>query len=359
MNPITAMTKYILLPLLIGCALHTQAQHARIVVQHAGNVQVFTDLEAAISAAPSNSDIYLSGGTFLVPGGFALDKTLHFIGAGINNDSTNATGATILTTNGTAHFRLTSGASGSSFTGIRFSTPGSNNCLVFGTAQGDQSVVSVEFLRCAFNQRVMLGVQAPSEASSAFTECIFHNLLNGYDGTAQFTRCIFDHQAGTGAEVSGFLDHGLTMHNCVGLGTRVGDSPGAMITNSVFTRNSAPFWQSSGSTLLNNLLVSNELVINMSGHVHSGNILSVPVGAIFVSEGDGKYQFSDDLRLQANCPGVGAGTDGTDIGIFGTSSPFKVGMIPHTPHFRRVSVAPATNANGDLPVQVKVAIQPN
>ena len=83
MNPISVMKilQHSLCAALIGASLQVHAQHARIVVEHAGNVQVFTDLTQAILAAENNADLYLSGGTFIVPGGFALDKTLHFIGA--------------------------------------------------------------------------------------------------------------------------------------------------------------------------------------------------------------------------------------------------------------------------------------
>ncbi|MDX9749512.1 MAG: hypothetical protein RBT71_00325 [Flavobacteriales bacterium] len=359
------MTRKLILLALIGTALHAQAQQPRIVVQHAGNVQVFSDLTEAILAAPANSDLYLSGGAFLVPGGFALDKTLHFIGAGIHTDSTNVTGATTLTTTGNAYFRLTTGANGSSFTGIRFHTPGSNTCFGLGTGAGDQDVESVEFLRCAFQQGVILGAVEPAASSSMFTECIFHNTINGYDAQAQFSRCIFDHQAGTGAEISGFGPNEpggvgqLTVVNCVGLGTRIGNSPEATVTNSVFTRTSAPFWQSNNATLHNNLLVSSELMSNMTTLDTIDNILGVPVGGIFQSEGDNDYQFSDNLHLQSNCPGVGAGTDGTDVGVYGTASPYKDGAMPHVPHFRHVAIAPGTDANGDLPVQVKVAAQAN
>ncbi len=358
MNPITLTTmarKFILLAL-IGTALHAQAQQGRIVVQHAGNVQVFSDLTAAITAANPNAELYLSGGSFHVPGGFALDKTLHFIGAGIHTDSTNATGATIMTTDAT--FRLTSGASGSSFAGIVFHTS-ANTGFGLGTSAGDQNVVSVEFHRCVFWKAVVLGAQSPAASSSAFVECIFHSTLNGYSSVAQFTRCIFDYQAGTGAEITGFGSGGLTMLNSVCLGTLIGNSPNSTVMNSVFTRTSAPFWQSGGMTITNNLLVSAALVSNMSGYVASGNILNVPVGSIFQLEGDSDYQFSDNLRLQSSCPGVGAGTDGTDMGIYGTDSPYKEGAIPHVPHFRRVSVAPGTDANGNLRVQVNVAAQTN
>ena len=157
--------------------------------------------------------------------------------------------------------------------------------------------------------------------------------------------------------ISGFDDGGPTVLNSVCMGTRIGDSPNATVMNSGFTRTSAPFWQSNGMTISNNLLVSDVLVSSMSGQMASGNILGVPVGIIFQGDGDTHYQFSDDLHLQNICPGVGAGADGTDIGIHGTDSPYKDGALPHTPHFRRVGFAGGTNAAGNLPVQVRVAAQ--
>jgi len=358
-NP-TTMTRTFFFLALIGLALRAEAQQARIVVQHAGNVQVFTDLTEAITAALPNSDLYLSGGSFALPTGFALSKTLHFVGAGVSTDSTSATGATIMTSvDGTSFMRLASAASGSSFTGICFNMR-ANTAVGLGVSSVDQTVESVEFTRCIFHQDVYVGAANPSSSSVAFVECIFHRRLLGADGAAaQLTRCILDYQAGTGAEVSGFDGGGLVMLNCVGLGTRVGNAGGSTITNCVFTRTSAPFWQSGGSTYTNNLLVSASLVSNMSGFTQSGNILGVPVGSIFVSEGDTDYQFSDDLHLQATCPGVGAGTDGTDMGIYGTSSPYKDGAMPHTPYLQRVAIAAGTNASGNLPVQVRVAAQAN
>jgi hypothetical protein len=359
MNPTLIMRHVTLFLALLGTVFTAQAQHSRIVVQHAGTVQVFSDLSAAITAALPNSDLYLSGGNFVLPTGFALSKTLHFVGAGIDTDSTNATGATIMTSvDGTSFMRLASSASGSSFTGIWFNMSASYSAGL-GVSDVDQTVVSIEFTRCVFQQDVYVGAADPSGSSVAFVECIFRRRLLGADGVeAQLTRCILD-QAGTGAEVSGFDGGGLVMLNCVGLGTRIGNAGGATISNSIFTRTSAPFWQSGGSTFTNNLLVSGSLVSNMGGYIESGNILAVPVGTIFVSEGDTDYQFSDDLHLQGTSQGVGAGTDGTDMGLYGSSSPFKDGAVPHTPHFERVDVAPATDANGNLQVQVRVAAQGN
>lgn len=361
MNPCTHMISFnhILCTAAVAVTVPALAQEPRIVVQHAGSVLVFTDLAEAITEAQNNAVLYLSGGSFDLPGGLALSKTLHFIGAGVNTDSTAATGPTILTTGTSAYFRLNSSASGSSFSYITFNVPGSSTCFGLGTSPVDQTVESVEFHRCVFWQGVELGVVAPCGSSSAFTECIFHSTLNGHDAATQVTRCIFDYQAGTGAEISGFGSGSLTMLNCVCLGSRIGNSEGSYVANSVFTRTTAPFWQSNEMTMMNNLLVCDELASNMTNTIAGGNILGVPIGTIFMSEGDSDYQFDDDLHLQSNSQGIGAGTDGTDIGIYGTDSPFKDGSMPHTPYFRKVGISAGTDASGNLPVSVRVVAEPN
>ena len=357
--------RIIALPSIVACvafstlAITSTAQLPRIVVDGVAAPQVFSDLNTAILAAPENSNITLSGGSFHVPGGFALDKTLHFVGAGIHTDSTNATGATILNTSGSDLFALTSGASGSSFTGIWFNNEG-NVTLSLGTGPGDQVVTGVDFLRCMFQKEVVLGVQEPSNSSSAFTECIFHGRLIGAGGTSVVNRCIFDSNPGTGGMIVTFRPTGLSLLNCIVLGGKTDFCENATISNCVFTRQgSGAIWQSNNSTVSNCIFSYSEIFSNTSGAVSNDNIVNQPAAEIFVNELDGQYQFTDDVHLAGNSPGVGAGTDGTDIGIYGTSSPYKPGGVPHVPHYRQVDVAKGTTPNGALLMNVKVAVQPN
>ncbi len=362
MNPITltAMTRKLILLALIGTALHTQAQQARIVVQHAGNVQVFSDLTEAITAANPNAELFLGGGSYTLPAGFALSKTLHLIGAGIHPDSSGATGSTIIC--GGNSFRLMSSASGSSFTGIWFNMTGINTSFQFGIGPEDQTVESVEFHRCRFQQNVNLGAVEPAAGSAQFVECVFHLQVNGYGSEGHFSRCIFDWVPSTSTgTINIFRPGGLYLNNSVILGGLIGNCEGATIQNCAFTRqNGAPFWQGNTSTISNCLIGYSDLTSNSPPSVvGSNNIMNVAIGTFFQNEGDDSFQFTDNLRLQAGSSGVGAGTDGTDIGIYGTDSPYKDGAMPHTPHFRRVDVAPGTDASGNLPVQVKVAAQAN
>lgn len=60
----------------------------------------------------------------------------------------------------------------------------------------------------------------------------------------------------------------------------------------------------------------------------------------------------DDFRLLDNIANTYLGTDGTQIGIYGGTMPFD----PHvtSPLIRRITVAPRSNANGQLPVDIEV-----
>ena len=108
----------------------------------------------------------------------------------------------------------------------------------------------------------------------------------------------------------------------------------------------------------NCIFSSTDIFSNCTG-TESNNILGLAPATIFSNELDGKYQFTDNIHLAGGSPGEGAGSDGNDIGIYGSDSPYKPGGVPHNPHFRRIDVAPGTDASGNLPAQVRVAAQPD
>ena len=335
--------------LLMGASANAQLQ--RIVLQGSVAPQVFTDLAAAVTAAQSGDKLYLSGGAFPVSGDLVLDKTLHFIGAGISPDSTAVTGVTSISTAG-GETEVHTAASGSSFTGIRFA-----NVMQYDDGAANYAPTGVVFQRCEFVSYANLG----PGSESIFDECLFRHRLYGNDGTALVTRCIFSFGGtATHQPISAFGTGGLTMDHCTVLAGRVSNSPGSTISNCIFTREgSAPFWQSSGATITNNLCVFTSLVSNMTPGAESGNLLGVPVADIFVNEANGGFDWIDDLHLQASSVGVGMATDGTDVGIYGTNSPYKPGAVPLNPHFRSAVIDPATDDDGDLPVSIRVAAQPN
>lgn len=334
--------------LLLGSTAHAQLQ--RIVLQGSGAPQVFESVYDAVAAAQPDDKLYFSGGIFQADTGLTLNMPLHFIGAGFHPDSTNVTTATILTTSGTTDFVFNTGASGSSFTGIRFNPGGE---LYYGTSISNDDPVGMVFECCSF-KFFKLAYDEPGSSSSTFNECLFYNGVSGYGGAATINRCVVQ-----GGPLNLFRPSGLVLSNSVILGQRLQNSGNSLVQNNVFTYAGAPLWQVGGVQITNCIINSATMFSNSSGNVETGTFYSQSPANTFVSETDGAYQFTDDLHLLPGSPGIDAGTDGTDIGIYGTSSPFKPGGVPYNPHFRSAVIAPATNGNGDLPVNIRVAAQPN
>jgi len=361
------MTKQLTLSFLLALPIMGSAQGQRIVLQGAGQPQLFTDLGPALVAAQANDVLYLSGGSFSIPGGTIINTRVHVVGAGLHPDSTNVTGTTTITVTGSGGpLMIGTSAGGSSFTGIRFNHNGGLNAVIkYGTSIANDDPLDMLFQRCQFQQDLELGTgplntTTPSSSTSAFDECIFHRSLHGYGGSAVISRCIFDFDPGSGAPINFFQPDGLVLEHSVVLGGYVANSPNGLVRNCILTQTtSGPVWQSNNATVQNCLITANETNSNSIGVSSSGNILNQAPSAIFVSDPANAYVFTADLHLLPGSPGIGAATDGIDIGLYGSPSPYKPGAVPYNPHFRLASIAPATNLNGELPVNIRVAAQPN
>lgn len=341
------------------CGSATQAQLERIVVQGNGAAQVFTNINSALAAAQANDKLYFSGGAFITTGSITIGMPLHFIGAGIHPDSTNVTSTTELATT-TGDIILTTAASGSTFTGIVFNAASE---IQYGTSSTDDNPTDILFQRCRFLCAVNFTQDAFSTSSTTFDECIIHDSFNGGTGgpanttSATFTRCIFSNAPGTGT--IGQVGN-LFVSHCVFINEEIcRNSEGAVIENSICTMSGAPVYQSNNVTMSNCLFSAAAYTGNSTGEVIINCQLNVSPSSIFVNETDNAFQFTDDLHLAPGSGGVGGATDGTDIGLYGSSSPYKPGGVPYNPHYRQASIASATNPNGDLPVNLRVAAQPN
>ena len=93
-------------------------------------------------------------------------------------------------------------------------------------------------------------------------------------------------------------------------------------------------------------------------HTGTNNITGVGTSNVYQSIAVNNYtfDFANDYHLQAGSPGIGAATDGTNIGIYGTSLPYKEGAVPYAPHIQSASIDNEA-VGGNLGVQIKVAAQ--
>ncbi len=335
------------------------AQLPRIVVQGSGAPQVFTELNAAVTAAQANDKLYFSGGTFTYTGGLVIDKPLQFIGAGINPDSSQTTGVTTLhaTTTNNPIFIVTS-ASGSSFTGVRFTSDWDNSSntysVVFGSTVDDDAPTDVVFQRCWFQRHLRLGCPpfTFSPTNTIIDECLFMGNLLGEGGNATVTRSIINQG------IFSFFAGALVLSNSIVM-NGVSNTYSATIRN-CYLRSSGTGYATYGCSnciIENNITPNTWITSSSNGAVLVNNLENVDGSTFFVAESNGYYEVTDDVHLSAGSPGVGHGTDGTDVGIYGSSSPYKPGGVPFNPHFRQATIAPSTNNNGALPVNIRVAAQ--
>jgi hypothetical protein len=346
-------------------SLPALAQLPRIVVEGVGTPQVFAQFADAVAAAQPNDKIYISGGTFTYPGSLMIDKPLHVIGAGIHPDSTQVTGVTTLqqiSGTGSAPMRIMTAASGSTFTGIRFvsiNADQNNYALQFGVTTSNDDPADVVFQRCWFTGRVIMGVAGSSviPTTTTFDECVFLGDIDGQGRSAVFTRCILADGYST-ITLTG-LAGSSAVENCVVLGT-IQTNSGISVRNSFLRTNGSYAAYGCNNCTFQNNLTPNSIVASASaGVVLINNLVNVDAATVFVSETNGFYEISDDLHMAPGSPGIGFATDGNDIGIHGTASPYKPGAIPFNPHFRQATIAGGTNTNGELPVNIRIAAQPN
>ena len=71
------------------------------------------------------------------------------------------------------------------------------------------------------------------------------------------------------------------------------------------------------------------------------------------------HVFHNNYRLKSTSLGHNAGTDGTDIGIYGGVFPWKDGSMPSNPHIISKTIPGTTDASGNLNVNIKVEAEKN
>lgn len=101
----------------------------------------------------------------------------------------------------------------------------------------------------------------------------------------------------------------------------------------------------------NNVFVGISLSENKGSNTLIDNKFVENATDIFVDFEKGDYHLKDD------CVGKNAGTDSTDVGIYGTKMPFKENKLPANPHIRLRAVATETNAMGKLPIDMSIEAQ--
>ena len=340
-----------------------------IAVEHLnGNSEFYSRIDTAIAHSRNGDRVYVPGTPLMNIGTLIINKRLKITGAGINPDSSMATGISNLTGN----IIIVSGADSGSLEGISL-----NGNITFGTSHNDQHVSTYCISRCNFNE-LMLSFNG-SDTTTSFMmvrECIIRGAVFGGYSNSIFRNNILQVQVNyfTGAL---FLNNAFLYDN---VGTISENVRNTTFSNNIFKNScvarsanwSNPPTCSYDNNYSNNLL-NNTLTFGWSGGWGGWNCSSDParngIGnlsenleyvndtLIYQNASGNTYTFHNNYHLKINSPGKNAGTDGTDIGIYGGNPPFKDGSMPSNPHIRYKNVAGTTNTNGTLNIHFKVAAQ--
>ncbi|WP_347839462.1 hypothetical protein [uncultured Draconibacterium sp.] len=338
------MKKIIILPFLFLTLLSWG--QAQFVVQNGAKTEVYNNINTAITNAAAGDTLYLPGGGFSITN-TTIDKTLHWVGHGHNPQETSATKQTRIVSSLT----FTGNCDGSSFEGILFTST-----LNFGS-DGDDCV-NVKLKRCRLMNALTMRYDNngdPVDLNFHITECVLQGIVNAFNGS----NCTIEHSLLFSYVL--YFEGSLFNHNdfpalsgCSNCSSRdriIQYSNNCLFTNNVFSYQFGLY--NSNSCELNYNLFDRALPFDtlLSTHSGSNNIVSVPIADIYTSiENDAynTFSYNNDYHLNATgtgtaqdgTPGVsikGAASDGTDMGVYGTSNPYKT--IPYYPHINTATIA--------------------
>lgn len=341
------MKRVVSLLILVTLTVTLSMAQKTIAVQRNGEAAFYTEWAQAWSNTQAGDTLYLPGGTFII-GDLDIDKPVTIIGVGHDTASIHDR----LYSNLNGNLRLITGSDGTHLHGFAV------NNLNIGTSGTNDNVADLHISRCRIRGTCTLGATSPSPAQQIFIDESVLNSIQGQNARhVFFTKCII-----TGTVISfnqnvTFVNNIFT-HNYYYL---------YQVTNTLFRNNIFRFggypsepWV---TTSHNNLLEYNIFVANLSIdpqtdlNTWENNFFNQPLESIFVQYLDEGFSSRNDYHLKTTSVGIGAGSDGFDIGIYGTAVPYKEGAVPFTPRIVEETFSKQTDSEGKINIHVKVEAQ--
>jgi len=342
------------------CGLSAFAQNT-VILQRGNEVigQYTSFTQAVVTAAQGGDFIFITNS--LSDATITIDKQLNIIGAGFWPNSTpNEPGYTQV--NNPLVFG--NGSNGSFVTGIRFT----NTVKI----SGNTSISGITFDRCRFNT-LYLAYGFESGFSSSIhivRNSYIWELLGHYGGYSVVNALITNNII---RKVSSFSLMNIFANNIfTGFQAEYGEYLITSVYSCSFQNNIIFTSQYGGSYRFLNLSNSNVFTYNMfigftgsggTNNIFTNSFNNVNKDSVFVNytplpAGSSfpyfNFSYDNDYHLLPNCVGVGAGSDGTDIGIYGGPTPWKEQAYPINPRITNFFVTPQVPANGIINVNATV-----
>ncbi len=311
------------------------AQQQLATLNHNDSISIFygpTALQQAYDSAVNGDVILLSSGAF---DQISIEKSITIRGNGMIRDTIADAEPTII--NGCTLGSNVDTTSNIVIEGVRIA---SNTYFQF--------LNNPTFRKCMFDNIQSTYIKTVQNA--AFVNCIIHYYFCQSIYNSQFVNSIINFYSFTNS-------NGCSLINCIAyisqnvLSQAVQNTPNLTCTNSILI-SSASF-----TNAVNPLATFNCIGIKIDGYFESsayGNHNFSTLSSVFKDfSGLQNGRFIDtEFELQDSIATNILGSDGTQIGVYGGMAPFTPRVT--TPRYVRCNVAPHTNAEGKLSVDVQV-----
>lgn len=284
------------------------------------DVVYYTDINEALTDSPNGSNIYIPAGSFTLNSSTIVNRKLHIYGTG-HYPQNYGFPKTIIYGN----LNLISGADSSVIMGIYF-----NDNIQFGTSSSNDSLCHVFISRCNVNC-INFGnyASSPSSTDILITENVIRVTIYGYSTTnSLIEKNIFG--GGISSVSSSIITNNIFLYSSSWFNNNLLNISDAIIQNNIFRGfNGYAIEGVANSSFQNNLFRTN--ITNWANNAQQNNILNVNPDSIFVNQNAAIFNYNHDYHLLDYSPAKNAGTDGTDLGIYGTMIPYKELAIPENP----------------------------
>jgi len=292
----------------------------------------------AYLAASSGDTIYLPGGNLPFPA--TIDKSVTIFGAGHYPNATVATNRTVLNGNLTINENADNlHLEGIELTGGLFF---SNNHKVDG----------VVIKRCRINSITYSGGGTTPCVNNTIRECVINGHIDFSNAKSSlFSNNIIGSTINNGSELG--ISNNILLYNSYHNFNNVDNSS---ISNNIFFQPEMSYIHTACelSTFSNNTFIGTPPI---GSNTFTNNNNNVPIAGLFANQTGNSFDYAHDYHLVV--PSTFIGTDGTQIGIYGGLFPFKESALPVNPNIVSKTIAPQTNASGELNIQLQVKAQNN
>lgn len=328
-----------------------------IAVQSGENASFYTNLDTALYYAKDGDDIHLPGG-YIKANAITLkiDKAVNIIGVGYNPYSNPSTENTIITSQ---TIEIMPNVSSGSISGIYAKN---------STLQIDNNVSNFIVNRCLFS---FINIGIPLVDMPPFNISIFETIVDRIQGNVGADNIsgpqnvfISNSLIGNSVELNPLNGNGswenLTCKNSVITCNRdcrylISNIKNSFFENCIIVHLGYIYVGTNPNTFRSCL--SNNHSAWFNAHLLLNCFFEQNADSIFIDSQNFVFNMLNDFRLREDSPGKNAGTDGTDIGIYGGRYPWKDGALPANPHIESKFVNGTTDSNGNLEVKIKVAAQ--